>query len=288
MFQDASLSFKIATYNLEVTRRPEKLISNIVEMAKNGVDIFCLQEVIPSGQDDDFILHKLLKKLGDGWEAEWSLEDAAKPFAFGNAIVWNKLRFKKISINILLLPQRRHPLWHEKIFSRMVGFSGKSVSRRGLVIDFIFYRQKIRVCSVHADVLGGASHRREQVRVLLENLSHLPIVEQTIIAGDFNTINIVAKDKERRRLQQIFAEYGFMDSTNDIAWSHDIYQANLAKDNLLLGKFIKGLNLHFRQKLDYIWAKNLHALHAHSVKATGSDHLPLVAQFELKKLAQKA
>ncbi len=275
--------FKIATYNLEVSRRPEKLIKNICDMANNGVSIFCLQEVTLR-EKEQFIMNKLLKQLGKDWQAEWAVENNSGNFSFGNAIVWKQKEFKKVDSYNIILPKRRAPRPHEKIFSRMIGFSGKPITRRGLVVDFSYQQEKLRVCCVHADVLGGAQHRRQQVRFLLENLQKLSSVAQTIIAGDFNTINIVYKNKERGHLQRMFSEYGFKDTTKEIDWSHDIYQSNFVRDGLWVEKIVKGLRLHFRQKLDYIWEKNLDFTSARRIEVTGSDHLPLVVSFKLKSM----
>ncbi len=283
MVKSASQTLNVATYNLEVSRQPERLIKNIYEMAKEGVDIFCLQEVAP-GEGEQFIITKVLKRLGKDWQAEWSLSDTTQPMAFGNAIIWNEKVLKRIGSEIVLLPERREPRSHEKIFSRMIGFTGKLIIRRGLVIDFMLNKQKIRVCSVHADLLGGASHRKRQVRFLLDHLKTLSMVECTVIAGDFNTVNIIFKDRERKDLQDIFANYDFFDVTNKIDWSHDIYQANMGRDGLLAKKIIENFNLHFRQKLDYIWVQNLESEGAARVETIGSDHFPLIAFLKLKNM----
>ena len=283
MAKNALRILKVATYNLEVSRRPEILTKNIYEMVREGVDIFCLQEVAP-GEGEEFIINKILRRLGKDWQAEWSLSDTTQPIAFGNAIIWNEKILKRIGSEIVLLPERREPRRHEKIFSRMIGFTGKLIIRRGLVIDFVLNKQKIRICSVHADLLGGASHRKRQVRFLLNHLKTLPMVQHTVIAGDFNTVNIIFKDRERRELQQMFATYEFSDVTDRIDWSHDIYQANMGRDGLLAKKVIENFNLHFRQKLDYIWAQNLEVEGASRVETIGSDHLPLIALFKLENM----
>ncbi|HUD44696.1 MAG TPA: hypothetical protein VMR41_04095 [Patescibacteria group bacterium] len=276
----SSFSFTLATYNIEFCRHPHLIVQNIFDLSKKGVNIFCLQEVIPNSKKE-FIINKILEKLGNDWEAAWSIGEKADITGLGTAILWNKKMFKQIEIDKLVLPKLEKVLPHENVFSLANGYPGIVILRRALVVTFMLGDKKIRVSSVHADVLGGPRHRKKQMQYLLDYLAKKSKVDVAVVSGDFNTIDLSGRGEEQAYLSKLFGKYKFTDVTKDIEWSHDVYQASFGKDNLLVEKIIKGLNVHIRKKLDYIWSQGLKGVEAKRVDMSGSDHFPLLVKLKI-------
>ena len=54
--------FSVATYNIELSKRHEKLVNNIKTIADRGATAICLQEVL---KRDKFIIDMIVSKLGN-------------------------------------------------------------------------------------------------------------------------------------------------------------------------------------------------------------------------------
>src|SRR5579859_7410891 len=95
--------FKIVTYNIEYGSQHEKIFENIIQMVKDGVDVFCLQEVI-NIKNETFFIDTLLNKLGSSWGAAYNIGKEDGRLSLGNALLWNKKKFSIISNEKILLP----------------------------------------------------------------------------------------------------------------------------------------------------------------------------------------
>ena len=267
---------RVATYNIEFSQQREVIISNIDTMAKDGIMVFCLQEVARRGEN--FIIDDLLKKLGNTWQAIYHLGNEGFPFGMGTCILWNgKVLHLKKSKEILL-PKKTRIAFHEWLFAKIIGGKGIPFQRRSIAACFQFGNYFIRISSIHLDHVGGVNHRQKQLNYFLSMLRDDSALDATyeIICGDFNSFDLLCSGKERQALHENFGEE-YQDISQHVNWTADLYAMDM--NNALKGirLFIRTFSIHIRRKLDYIWVKNLKVIECKKLELFGSDHFPVIA-----------
>jgi endonuclease/exonuclease/phosphatase family metal-dependent hydrolase len=112
----------------------------------------------------------------------------------------------------------------------------------------------IRVYSVHAETRIPVSGKLDQMRAVLQDLSHYPKTMPAIVLGDFNTWEVNAVDETTK----LFNDAGFTTPFD--------------KEPTFLTKMLISIEL----KLDWIWLRGLAAVdHGIDRKIGVSDHWPL-------------
>ncbi len=272
--------FSVATYNIELSKRPEKLVNNIKTIADRGATAICLQELL---KRDKFIIDMIVSKLGNNWEYEYFIGEEQDYFAHGCAILWNNSVLNITNTYRILLPKMNKLIATDMLLERIAGFKGLPMQRRCISSTFSFNNKEIRITSLHLDSMGGSKQRIKQLSYLLEYLKNSIDVDYEIIAGDFNSFEF----HEYKRLQDIFSKYGFSDSTKSIDYSIDVNNIDfsdngnnskmykLAAD--IIKKAVMLMNIHYRKKLDYIWIKGLFPINSERSNLLGSDHYPLIS-----------
>ncbi len=271
--------FTLATYNIQFGFNREEIIENIVQMAKQGIDIICLQEVIHV-ENKEFIITSILKKLGADWDAKYHVGEERSKEGIGTAILWNSKLFSFRKQEKVLLPKINKFDLHEKFFYYVIGVAAIPLQRRALVCNFTFNQKEIRVSCIHIDNIGGAGHRMKQIAYFKRQLVTMGEIEYEIVCGDFNSFDLLKTGYEKKALQK---EIGieFVDASKDIPWSSDIHNIDFSKSLTSFQWFIKTFNVHIRRRLDYIWVKNFKIVDCKKLPIQGSDHYPLVANLEI-------
>lgn len=246
---------KIATYNIRNSIRPKTIIRNLARMENVGVNIFCLQEVrkIKRGK---FIGDKLKEKFGKKWKMKYFVKPDSRDA--GLCVVWKPDVFCLVSLERLYLPKIKKLNPGIKALEKMF-FNRPLPTQRGAIIaDFIVKSngKLLRIANVHLDWLGGR-HKVNQLGRLMTRLNSKPAADAEIICGDFNTVGPLGLFKKRR--EEICEVLGkeFKDASSLVRHTSRT-----------------------RQKLDYIFAKKLKFINAKRLKWRGSDHWPLMADFE--------
>lgn len=271
--------FTVATYNIQFAVNSEKIINNIEQLAKEGVNIFCLQEII-NIPNEVFIVEKILKRLGSKWKAAYHAGEEVSKLSIGTAILWNSEIFAFKQAEKILLPKIKKFDFHEKLFYKVIGEEAATLQRKALSCYFMVNQTEIRVTCVHVDNIGGPHHRMKQISYLTSKLKEMKTPQSEIICGDFNTFDLLKTSYERKLLQRKFGN-DFIDALKGINWTSDIYMHDFPRSNKLIPWLIKTFNIHIRRRLDYIWIKNLKLIETKKIIIPGSDHFPIVAKLEL-------
>lgn len=267
----------ILSYNILLSKYSEKIVKNCVDFAKDGVMIFCLQEVVKYPQKN-FIIDDLLSALGNDWKAIHHLGDEKSALNSGTCIIWNsKLLTLKTSEKILL-PKITKLSIREIISNRLLGFKGSPVQRRAIAGIFEYQGSEIAIASIHLDNVGGLKHRLKQFKYFLENFK----VEQRykVLCGDFNSYDVLKTGSEAQAFKQTLGG-GFEDAAKDVPWTVDLTNLDTPESFPYFVMLIKALKIHFRRKLDYIWVNNLKVIDCRKVNVSGSDHYPVIAKLKI-------
>ncbi len=269
----------VATYNIQFGINSEKIINNIKKLAEEGVNIFCLQEII-NIHNEVFIIEKILKRLGNKWKASYHVGEEISKLSIGTAILWNSEILTLKNEEKLLLPKIKKFDFHEKLFYKVVGEEAITLQRKALSCYFTIDQQtNLRVTSIHIDNIGGPLHRMKQITYLITKLNGMKTPQSEIICGDFNTFDLLKTGYEKKLLQKKIGK-NFVDASKKIDWTSDIYMADYLNSKLVPW-FVKTFNVHIRRRLDYIWVRNVKVIFCKKRELHGSDHFPIVAELEL-------
>lgn len=274
-------TFKIATYNIEFSRKADLIVQNLLQLKKDGVEIFCLQEVLRI-PNVEFIIDKILKRLGNNWKAEYFLGEETDSRGHGVAIIWNTKMFHLESLERILFPPtipKRHDAVLVKI--AILIYAYPQLQRKALSLLFTYKGKPIRITTMHLELIGGFKNRLKQAEFILSKLQKNPVTNE-IVCGDFNSFETWNTGRERRELQKLFASYSFVDATDSIPWTSDPYNIEYKGVFIHFVKIAKKSRINLKRKIDYIFSKGLTIGKADRIDVSGSDHFPIVAEFSLK------
>lgn len=271
----------IATYNLQFSKNQDQLIKNIIEMTKLGVNIFSFQEVLKENQRE-FLIDRIVKTLGNNWQAKAHIGANNQLKDIGTAIIWNSKAVNLIKSNKILLPKSKKLAIHEKVFTWLAGGVTTTFDRRSINAIFQFGKHKFRLTNIHLDHNGGINNRKKQLQFLINFLEKENFIHD-IVCGDFNSFDLLKTGQESLMHQQIFKN-NYVDASKDSGWTGDIYNTEFSKRGFLLELFIKIFKIHIRRKIDYIWVKNFKVIDCQKLIKSGSDHNPLVVKIEFSEI----
>jgi endonuclease/exonuclease/phosphatase family metal-dependent hydrolase len=262
--------FTIATYNIQITANPELIVQNIAQMRDDGVTVICLQEV--RDVDGKAFIQSVEKTLGKEWQSEYFLD------RFGLAVFWDTRVLSLKEAKKVFLPQVTKRTIAEKTVDWIIRNKGEAIKRKVLICTFSVFGKTFRLSNIHLDWQQGPEQRSLQLRTLLDSLHAAGQVDAECLCGDFNTIHVLKENHEQFSLDKLFASE-YKDVTRAIPWTLDWHNSNyVAPVSFLMRK----LKIHYYQKLDYIWVKNMDATSVKTLPMQGSDHLPVVATLKLK------
>lgn len=266
-------SIKIATYNIFLFSNPQIITQNIFTMKEQGVDIFCLQEVLKA-KGKPFIGDILLELLGDEWNIEYNLGANDKAISHGVAILWNKQKLKKVDVKKITLPTLTNLSFFNKLFRSIVKFKDIKIENRAMYIDFSLKSKKLRVTSVHIGLsAGNIKHRLKQHEYLWKILQRKSVLHE-IICGDFNSLRGKTYTMELQYIKNLYSK-NFIETCSKITWTQDLHYNKFEK--AIINFFIKYGNIHYRQNLDHIFIKGFTPSACERFNVQGSDHFPLIA-----------
>lgn len=269
---------KIATYNIQFSAHPTQIIENIQTMADDGVQIFCLQEVV-SLPHQPFIISQLLQHLGKDWKAICHLGNEKTLLGMGSCILWNSSVFHLEKVQKVLLPKSQKLSGPEKAFSWLAGGITVPFQRRAIIGYFTVNKKMIRISNVHLDHNGGVKNRKKQLLSLMEFLAKDEVAHE-IICGDFNSFDLLNNDSEAKMHLEVLGEK-YHDISKDSGWTGDLHDMDIENGGRILKFLIQKLNIHLRRKVDYIWVKNISSINCEAPDLAGSDHRPVVAEIKV-------
>ena len=185
------MTLKIATYNIHHGINQKKIVENIQKLSKDGVSVFCLQEVREFSKKIS-TLNAYLEALGDEWEYEKFIEPDS--YNFGLCFIWKKSVLKNKKIEKLVLP--KIPKLNIRVLVKRIK---KPIDRGALIGTFKINGKLLRIINVHLDCHGQFLHREKQIRALMLYLKDSTRIKQEIICGDFNTIGAEALSKKQEK-----------------------------------------------------------------------------------------
>lgn len=277
--QEKKKVFSIATYNIQGSNNPNAILQTIAQLVKNGVQVFCLQE-IRSFPRKAFIGDILQKHLGKDWKLECFLQKDKRSHELGLCILWNSNILQMQTVAKIFLPRLQKRTFTEFCEEKLLFTKKSFLQRKALVMNFTIGMKKIRITNVHLDWQGGPVHRKNQLEFLLDALRGKDSVEYEIVCGDFNTVKWPRVSDEKKYLSPVLGEK-FIDVSADIPWTANLNTFSFygILNNMING-FIKKLHIHIYNKIDYIWSCGLICSECKVFPAEGSDHIPLVATFQ--------
>lgn len=268
--------FTIATYNIQFSKRKNRIVENILQMAQDGVSLFCLQEILHASPGPH-IVPLLLKRLGSSWRSHVYIGKEKNYLAHGTGLIWDSRIYRLKDMYTVDLPKMKQLPFHDQLIERSFDFLGVPIQRRVVGVTFQCFGKTIRVNSVHLDAMGGSNNRLKQLRYLLDLLRQKKPVMYELICGDFNTVDLIPTGGEIRRMRSLFKKYGFRDTTEPIRWTADLLNIDAEKTNVLR-RLIRMFNLHLYKKLDFIWVRGFRSVEVRRENVLGSDHYPLITK----------
>lgn len=235
---------RIASWNIELGKRLPLIIAGISRLPP--LDVIALQELSEHAGELD--AERIAGQLGP----EWHFAQATAQFLRGqhqaNGFIWNSNRITVPHVTTIALPTP----------------SGRALRnlrsrRNAAVMEARLGSSRLRLYSVHLDVLG-ITHKHAQLARVLRDAHERPPVDLTVIAGDMNTFGVAGRPRwaELRRLAHVA---GFDELTVNVGWTH------------------RGLGV--RQKLDAIFAWPSGIPHRTGrIVLPGSDHIPVATELD--------
>lgn len=210
------------------------------------LDVIAIQELSEHGGELDAV--RIAGALGPEYHAAQATAQFLRGQHQANGFIWNSTRLNVHHVTTIALPTP----------------SGRALRnlpsrRNAAVMEARLGSKRLRLYSVHLDVLGIA-HKHAQLARVLGDAAERPLVDLTVIAGDMNTFGVAGRPRwaELRRLAHVA---GFDELTVNVGWTH------------------RGLGV--RQKLDAIFASPPGLPHrTRHIVLPGSDHIPIAAELD--------
>jgi endonuclease/exonuclease/phosphatase family metal-dependent hydrolase len=242
----------ICSWNLKLGARLERALD--IFAANRGLDVVALQEVSERAGVPD--ASKVGAALGSDYEAQQTRVQHVRDVVQANAVVWNRERVQCACAAAFRLPSMSLaglPGWERRLLGRF-----REQARGAVFVEGLIDGARVRVYSVHLDVLGFA-HRVRQLTAVLEHDATAAPADLTLIAGDLNTFGPAALPAWRR-LRAEAAKAGFADVSEEVRWTHRAGWVH--------------------QKLDAVLARSGRPLRhrAWTLLTDASDHLPVFVE----------
>lgn len=262
------MTFTCATYNILHGYHRDMILENIRFLIAQGADVVCLQEA-------EVKFERSLEEMLEGPDfASWKVRFAHAGLGGNVAILWNSAKLSARDMNIIHLPKLQTPI----SLRRLRGLSDK-INRIALAGVFEANGHTLQVTNTHLDWEGGAQHRMRQLRHLRQAIDQFS-ADFRIITGDFNTIapRPLRRMHERRVERTLGAE--FRNAFPRLKWTYDISYTDPSNGTQFIATLARA-GLKWRQRFDYMFAKDMTVISGEMHDLPGSDHRPLIATFGL-------
>ncbi len=240
---------RICTWNILLGLRLGAVIGAVQSVPDfKRIDLLALQEAsVHDGRPDAELI---AAALGDGYHWFQATAQRFRGREQGNALIWREGLFEHrahevVSLSDVPMEKIRRA---ERALLRAIPPQKRIAVRAE--------SSELRVYVMHLDVVGF-THKLEQFRAIVADMSARPIVPMTLLAGDLNTFG-PPRLQLWRKLRATAHEAGLVELTQGLRRTH--WTA---------------------QKLDAIYLKS-HTMprhHAWTVNVRASDHLPVFVEF---------
>lgn len=229
---------RLVTWNIQLGRRLPVVLQGLALLP--AFDVLTLQEL--SEHDGTVDAATIAAHLGPSWRYAQATAQTLRGQYQANGFVWDSRRLTVEHVSSIGLPTPS---------GRMLRL--RSSRRNAAVAEVAIDHQRVRLYSVHLDVLGIA-HKHAQFAYVLNDAVQRPPVSVTVVSGDMNTYGIAGRPAWRE-LRRLADSAGFEELTMGIGWTH-----------------AAGV----RQKLDAIFASPQGLPHQRRrIVLPGSDHIPV-------------
>lgn len=269
-----SEKLRLVSYNIQNGIHQDSILRNLGKMADENVDIFCLQEV--RATQSGFIGDRLATEFGNEWEGQHFLGTDNPRIDLGLSIFWKSKRLQLIELEKVNLPKLEKLSFIEK----QVTSIPKPPQRGAIITTFDVSDSPLRITNLHLDWQGGIPHRMAQLRYLVSHLKQKPDVAHEIICGDFNSTGGQDSAKKQQNEMQRILGHDFNEVFPDLNWTSDGVSIDPQRGFSKVQGFLVNLGIRFYQRLDYVFVKGITVTDTKMEKISGSDHFPLVVDFE--------
>jgi len=246
-------------------------------------DVACFQEF----PENINLSSQFEKYFGPDYSSEKSLSLIFPERKFGLATFYNREKFELLNSKILHLSSPNWTIWENIFtFSLKDGFSGP-YDRTALITVFKHDGIPLTVVNTHLGWEGGLNNQSRQLNQILSALERSNINNNVVLCGDFN-VNI--RSKTSRPFFEKLELTDFHDFTDNIAYSANLSSSfsspedkmKIVKSSLkIMVKVLKYLGVNTKQKIDYIFAKDLRWSFSEVYEIEGSDHYPIFVELVL-------
>lgn len=240
-------------------------------------DIACFQE-FPENYN---LSTQFEAYFGPNYSSEKSLSMVFPKRKFGLATFYNKEEFKLLNLEILHLPTPTWTFWEKMfMFSLGEGFSGP-YDRTALLTVLEHNGISLTVVNTHLGWEGGLNNQIRQIDYILKNLDQSNIRNNIILCGDFN---VNAQSKTSQPFFEKLEQADLNDLTDDISYSVNLSspfsspedKMKIVKSSLkIIVKVLGYFGINTKQKIDYIFTKDLKKAFSEVYEIEGSDHYPI-------------
>lgn len=264
----------LASYNIQDGIYEDLIIQNILQMAQEGVDVFCLQETRQI--KEDFIIDRMKKELGNEWQTETLLGNDNPRLELGLTFLWNAKQLELTTLEKILFPKKDFV----GVYDQLIRTFFTPMQRGALIAVFKKNGNLLRITNLHLDMKNGPARRLHHVAYIANHLKKNPM-KQEIICGDFNTsVTTTFGKRQKKRIEALFGN-DFVDAFPDLKWTFDGASIDESTFYRHVHKLFIKAGFRLYRKLDYIFVKHVRLKSTTQNIMPGSDHYPLIITFEV-------
>ena len=243
---------RICSWNVQLGRKLDSILDLIGrEPSFQGIDLLALQEASIHGGVPD--ANAIAGRLGEGYEWYQATAQQRAGQHQANALIWRRGQLDDGAAEPQIIPLQGAPGIDvgppERLLLRVIPPQTRIAIRAEAL--------HLRVYVAHLDVVGF-THKLEQFRAVLSDMTERPPVPLTLVAGDLNTFGPV-RPHLWGRIAEAAAAAGLVNLTTTVSRTHWT-----------------------GQKLDAIYASSSvpFSHRAWTVDTHASDHLPVFADID--------
>lgn len=270
----------ILIYNILSGVYTNKIFASLNGVNVSNTDIICFQE-FPEDNNFSSIFGQY---FGRDYSLEKSFNWITTPTRrFGLATFYNNRKLNLIESKTLNLPGVELTIWEKMFTWSITKGTVRHFDRTALVTIFEYEKKPLLVVNTHLAWEGGRKNQIKQLDYILSEIENLDntIKNKVILCGDFN---VSAQSRFSQQFFNKLKKTSFYDMTNTIPYSVDLSspfsfpddKTRLVQSLLHLSvKLLNKIGINTKQKIDYVFGKNVEYVFSELYKLEGSDHYPI-------------
>jgi len=263
------MNLTCATYNILHGYHREMILKNIRFLMDQGADVICLQEAEIDFEDS------LKALLAEKDLSHWKMECAHAGRGGNVATLWNTRVLALKRAHTVHLPKMNTPSALELLRGIV-----ETVQRAAMIAEFDWGGRALQITNAHLAWEGGSRYRMRQLRYLRAEMEKFP-GDFRIVTGDFNTVAIRGMRRMHERRVEKTLGVEFRNAFPKLPWSYDISFSDPSDGLQFIMTLARATGVKWRQRFDYMFAKDMTVMSAQMHDLPGSDHRPLIATFGL-------